>query len=157
MCRPGVCPTYVRTRGVSHLCEDPGCVPPMCRPGVCPTYVSTRGPGHPGCVPPVSIRGPGTREQGLSQPSKLGLEDPDPGPELCVDPESMNEQWVCRAGITIPPVSGNGLLKSEPQNKANILNIQFQDAFTSITSKAIPDKGPCPHPSMPDINITKRE
>ncbi|KAH3711009.1 hypothetical protein DPMN_070508 [Dreissena polymorpha] len=49
----------------------------------------------------------------------------------------------------------NSVLISEQQNKANIHNRKFQDAFTPITSEAIPDKYPCPQPSMPYINITE--
>ncbi|KAH3734930.1 hypothetical protein DPMN_041457 [Dreissena polymorpha] len=55
---------------------------------------------------------------------------------------------------TVSTLRENALLILEPQNKANILNRQFQDAFTPITSEAVPDKGPSPRRSMPDNNIT---
>ncbi|KAH3719843.1 hypothetical protein DPMN_062735 [Dreissena polymorpha] len=38
---------------------------------------------------------------------------------------------------------------------AIILNRQLQDAFTQISSEAIPDKGSSPHSSMSDIKITE--
>ena len=54
----------------------------------------------------------------------------------------------------IPPLRKNGMLQSDTTTKANILNEQFQNAFTTITDTPIPDKGPSPHPTMPDFNIT---
>jgi hypothetical protein len=56
---------------------------------------------------------------------------------------------------SIPPLRENGLLKSDAATKANILNTQFQRAFTPTSSQPIPDKGPSPHPHMPDIHINK--
>ena len=53
-----------------------------------------------------------------------------------------------------PPLRQNGQLKSDPESKSNILNQQFQKAFTPITDAPIPDKGPSPHPIMPTIHIT---
>lgn len=35
----------------------------------------------------------------------------------------------------IPPLRENGLLKSDPKTKSNILNNQFQKAFTPVTLK----------------------
>ena len=49
----------------------------------------------------------------------------------------------------------NGLLKSDPKAKSNILNNQFQKAFTPVTSDKIPNKGPSPHPKMTDIFVTQ--
>ena len=56
---------------------------------------------------------------------------------------------------TIPPLRENGLLKSDPKTKSNILNNQFQKAFTPVTSDKIPNKGPSPHPKMTDILVTQ--
>ena len=57
---------------------------------------------------------------------------------------------------TIPPIRENGILKSDPQSKSNILNRQFQNAFTPITNDHIPDKGPSPHPPMEHIYVTEK-
>lgn len=54
----------------------------------------------------------------------------------------------------IPPLSKDGILTSDPKSKANILNQQFQNAFTPVTEDPIPDKGHQKYPQMPDINIT---
>jgi len=40
------------------------------------------------------------------------------------------------------------------QQKAEALNKQFQLVFTKEHDRPIPDKGPSPHPTIPDINIT---
>ena len=55
---------------------------------------------------------------------------------------------------TIPPLRNNGLLKSGPTEKANILNDQFQKAFTPLTTDPIPNKGQSNHPTMPTIQVT---
>jgi hypothetical protein len=41
------------------------------------------------------------------------------------------------------------------KTKANILNEQFQKAFTPATDDPIPSKGQSQHPQMPDIIITE--
>jgi hypothetical protein len=46
-------------------------------------------------------------------------------------------------------------LITETEEKANILNQQFQSVFTNETDLNIPDKGPSPHPQMPSINISE--
>lgn len=56
---------------------------------------------------------------------------------------------------TIPPLRENGILKPDSHSKTNILNNQFQKAFTPVTDHPIPDMGPSPHPHMPDITITE--
>ena len=40
---------------------------------------------------------------------------------------------------------------SDAPRKAKILNDQFSSVFTNETPGPLPDKGPSPHPSMPDI------
>lgn len=57
---------------------------------------------------------------------------------------------------TIPPLRENGILKSDTISKANILNNQFQKAFTPVSSQPIPDRGPSPYPQMPNINISEK-
>ena len=54
----------------------------------------------------------------------------------------------------IPPLRENGLLKADTTSKANILNEQFQKAFTPISSNKIPDKGHSPYPKMPNVVIS---
>ena len=39
-------------------------------------------------------------------------------------------------------------------DKAKILNDQFQSVFTIEPNSPLPNKGPTPHPTMPDINIS---
>ncbi|XP_069109887.1 uncharacterized protein [Argopecten irradians] len=50
----------------------------------------------------------------------------------------------------------DGHLLTDTTDKANILNQQFQSAFTQEQNTTIPDKGPSPHPIMPDIHITQQ-
>ncbi|XP_069118880.1 uncharacterized protein [Argopecten irradians] len=50
----------------------------------------------------------------------------------------------------------DGHLLMDTTDKANILNQQFQSAFTQEQNTTIPDKGPSPHPIMPDIHITQQ-
>ena len=38
--------------------------------------------------------------------------------------------------------------------KAKLLNEQFKSVFTSEPADDLPDKGPSPYPTMPDISIT---
>ena len=57
----------------------------------------------------------------------------------------------------IPSLRDSGVLTDSTQLKANILNRQFEKAFTTETSDIpIPDKGPSPHPTMSNINITDK-
>ena len=53
----------------------------------------------------------------------------------------------------VAPLKHNGTLVTDTQEKANILNHQFQSVFTNETNTNIPDKGTSPHPQMPDIHI----
>ena len=55
------------------------------------------------------------------------------------------------AGVS-PLKNEDGFLKSDNQSKANILNSQFESVYTKDTS-SLPDKGPSPHPEMPDIAV----
>ena len=56
---------------------------------------------------------------------------------------------------TIPPLRKDGLLKTDAIPKANILNQQFQKAFTPTSSQEIPNKGSSPFPQMSNIHITQ--
>ena len=55
-----------------------------------------------------------------------------------------------------PLRNNNGLIYSDPQTKANILNHQFQSVFTEENTNSMPEKGPSPYPTMPKINIRSR-
>ncbi|XP_071177608.1 uncharacterized protein [Mytilus edulis] len=48
----------------------------------------------------------------------------------------------------------DGLLYSEPNTQANILN--EQKAFTTEDTSSMPNKGTSPHPTMPDIFISNK-
>ena len=55
----------------------------------------------------------------------------------------------------VSPLRGkDGLLYSEPNTQANILNEQFKKAFTTEDTSSMPNKGTSPHPTMPDIFIS---
>ena len=43
---------------------------------------------------------------------------------------------------------------TENNKKAEVLNAQFKSVFTVEPNESLPDKGPSPHPTMPDFNIT---
>ena len=47
----------------------------------------------------------------------------------------------------------NGLLRSDAETKAELLNNQFQSAYTREELSWVPDKGLSPHPPMKDIRI----
>jgi hypothetical protein len=51
----------------------------------------------------------------------------------------------------IAPLRSEGTLHSNPSEKANILNKQFQSAFTSEANTKNPDKGPSTHSTMEPI------
>ena len=54
-----------------------------------------------------------------------------------------------------PLKNEDGFLEGDNQSKANILNSQFESVFTKEDTRSIPDKGPGPHPEMPDIENWK--
>ena len=53
----------------------------------------------------------------------------------------------------VAPLKSDGILVTDTQEKANILNNQFQSVFTNERNTNIPDKGPSPHSEMPHISI----
>ena len=55
----------------------------------------------------------------------------------------------------VAPLKSDGILVTDTQEKANILNMnnQFQSVFTNERNTNIPDKGPSPHSEMPHISI----
>ncbi|XP_071161194.1 uncharacterized protein [Mytilus edulis] len=55
----------------------------------------------------------------------------------------------------IAPLRSEGTLHTNPSEKANILNKQFQSAFTSEKNIEIPTKEPSSHPIMEKINISR--
>ena len=52
-----------------------------------------------------------------------------------------------------PLKNKDGFLKSDSTSKANILNDQFVSVFTKEDTSSLPDKGPSPYPSMPNIKV----
>ena len=52
-----------------------------------------------------------------------------------------------------PLKNKDGFLKSDSTSKANILNEQFVSVFTKEDTSSLPDKGPSPYPSMPNIEV----
>lgn len=53
----------------------------------------------------------------------------------------------------IAPLRSEGVLHTNPEDKANILNKQFQSAFTSESDTTIPNKGHSTHPKMNAFKI----
>ena len=47
----------------------------------------------------------------------------------------------------------NGILQNEPETKAELLNSQFQSAYTREELSRVPDMGASPHPPMEEIRI----
>lgn len=47
----------------------------------------------------------------------------------------------------------DGLITSDPQAKANILNKQFKSVFTTEDTSQAPDKGPSPFTAINSISI----
>ena len=56
----------------------------------------------------------------------------------------------------IAPLRSEGVLHTDPTEKANILNRQFQSAFSSEANTEIPDKGTSTPPIMKNISISKK-
>jgi hypothetical protein len=50
-----------------------------------------------------------------------------------------------------------GVLHADPTEKDNILNRQFQSAFSSEANTEILDKSPSTHPIMKNISISKKD
>ena len=55
----------------------------------------------------------------------------------------------------VSPLRSEGEIHSSAEKKAEILNQQFTTVFTQKPPGPLPDKGPSPHPTMPDICISK--
>ena len=55
-------------------------------------------------------------------------------------------------GVT--PLKENGELVQQPLDKANVLNRQFNSAFSPITTEHLPDIGESPYPQMQNITVT---
>ena len=64
----------------------------------------------------------------------------------------LKSQKQDTAGVA-PLKDGNGLLRSDAETKAELLNNQFQSAYTREELSRVPDKGLSPHPPMKDIRI----
>jgi hypothetical protein len=54
----------------------------------------------------------------------------------------------------VAPLRDDGVLKSNPKEKAEVLNKQFSSVFTNDTNSSYPDLGNSPYKNMPSINIT---
>jgi hypothetical protein len=61
-----------------------------------------------------------------------------------------------KENTSIAPLRSEGVIHADPTEKANILNRQFQSAFSSEANTEIPDKGPSTHPIMKNISISKK-
>jgi hypothetical protein len=61
-----------------------------------------------------------------------------------------------KENTNIAPLRSEGVLHADPTEKANILNRQFQSAFSSEANTEIPDKCPSTHPIMKNISISKK-
>ena len=55
----------------------------------------------------------------------------------------------------IPALKSEGTLVLNAQGKANILNKQYTSVFNKKDSDPAPTKGPSPHPTAPDIQISE--
>ena len=55
----------------------------------------------------------------------------------------------------ISPLGSKGEIHSSAEEKAEILNQQFTSVFTQEPPGPLPDKCTSPHPTMPDIRISK--
>ncbi len=55
----------------------------------------------------------------------------------------------------VAPLKHEGKLISDSQEKANILNKQFQSVFTTDEGSHTSDLGPSPHPTMNNVHITQ--
>ena len=53
------------------------------------------------------------------------------------------------------PSPVKGKFTAQLKKKAEIPNEQFTSVFTQEPPGPLPDKGPSPHPTMPDICISK--
>jgi hypothetical protein len=69
---------------------------------------------------------------------------------------------VCYIGLVrspsdnsgLAPLKRDGILVTDTVEKTDILNNQFQSAFTNETDTYIPDKGHSPHSKISQINIS---
>ena len=59
-----------------------------------------------------------------------------------------------KENTNVPVLKKNGTNYGTSLDKAEILNNQFQSVFTIETDSPLPDKGPSPHPTMPDITVS---
>ena len=56
----------------------------------------------------------------------------------------------------ISSLKENGKLHTDPSDKANILNRQYQSVFTQEDTRNIPTVDGIPFPSMPEITVTNQ-
>ena len=61
-----------------------------------------------------------------------------------------------RDSCGIAPLKSKGLLVSDGQGKANILNKQYTSVFNKDDTEAPPDLGRSPYSSLPDIPVTRK-
>ena len=47
----------------------------------------------------------------------------------------------------------NGMVIDNLQKLINTLNLQLKSVFTEEQHGPLPDKGPCPHPVMSDVDV----
>ena len=89
----------------------------------------------------------------------LGLQDPDETADTSAPVKNskrffsfLKSQRSESCGVA--PLKKDGMLISDSQGKANVLNDQFTSVFTRDDPSHIPDLGPSPHPSMPRVVVT---
>ena len=54
----------------------------------------------------------------------------------------------------IASLQSGDTLVTNSLDKAELLNRQFKSVFTNEPLNNLPDKGPSPHPTMPEISVT---
>ena len=58
-----------------------------------------------------------------------------------------------RDNCGVAPLKKDGIMFTQNETKADILNQQFASVFSHEDTSALPDMGPSPYPDMPDITV----
>ena len=64
-----------------------------------------------------------------------------------------NVKSLRRDNCGVAHLKKNGIMFTQIEAKADILNQQFASGFSHENTSASPDIGPCPYPDMPDITV----
>ena len=83
-------------------------------------------------------------------------EDP---PDMDQQPSKQKKFWnyiksLRKDNCGVAPLKDKGKMHSDPLDKANILNQQYQSVFTQEDTSSIPIPDGNPSPTMPDIEVT---